>query len=857
MRVSGLNVRKDRVSESIAPEGTMGMIGRQEELGALVEILRGFRVVTIVAPGGMGKTTLAEALVERLLPERAIWFAPLAELQSSVSDGVSEALGVVPDRLGAVLAEHPDPVLVLDNAEHILGQVLEFIDQIFELVPNLSLVITSREPIGHEDEMTFRLEPLSHEDATTLFVERARQVDIKFVTDEAELHALARAVDGIPLALEMAASQVLVASVFEIRESLESRIVGGKRSRLGQVLESSWLGLPSEARAALRRLSLLHDGFDRSAASALIEHSDAQLETLVIRAWLQRDERQGAVRFRLPNVLRMFARARLEELPAEHARVIDQAARHFSSLNRVGRFGRCPPEFVENLYTLAKLHPDPGIRVGCVRATEFSARLHFGLEKFRVLALDVRLQGGLSPLQEAHMLWCESLAELAQTHISEGIEHALDALRIALEFDDVGLHGDACFVLGSSHAEDGRLIEAGEYFERGVAAVEGQNDLLDLKSALLQKVAMIEHVGGLEGHDARKTARLALDAARMSKDRYQEARSLSTQAAIVMHLGELERARRTFEESDKIDEELDDWMCRAHCQLNLGNIAMRLEEFELARKCFEEATEKSRQAGYAMVESMAMVGLAVLSLSRGVPTVALLEDALALLEGIDIHVERVGALAELAVHHIIRKDFDAADTTLGKAWRIALHIQEPAWIATIACYRGLVAHLTSRDSTEWFDAARAGTSELVDAFVAALHKEEFEDPDVRPPAWVVHDPFRVLTTSADSETVLTLKISDDGREVRLPDETVLDFSRRGPLRLLLLALARSSLQGEVLGVADILAAAWPGEIVTYDAARMRVYTAVKRLRRMGLEDWIVTNDQGYFLSPAIRVELRT
>lgn len=130
--------------------------------------------------------------------------------------------------------------------------------------------------------------------------------------------------------------------------------------------------------------------------------------------------------------------------------------------------------------------------------------------------------------------------------------------------------------------------------------------------------------------------------------------------------------------------ELDDWMCLSIGQLNLGNIALLLDETEDDLQAFERAESNAQKTGNAMIEAMAVTGRAVISLNRGEPRVDLLMHAIDLIEGIDVHVERLGALVELTVHQVWQEEFADAERTLVKAWRVALHVNEDVWLATIA-----------------------------------------------------------------------------------------------------------------------------------------------------------------------------
>jgi len=220
-------------------------VGRDDELVEVAELLAGHRLVTVTGPGGMGKTRLAGE-VARLVAGRfadGAWLVELAAVPDpgQVAAAVAARLGVpvvagvpVTEALAAVLGRQ-QLLLVLDNCEHVLGAVAELCAAVLPAADDVRVLVTSREPVGLAGELRFRLRPLSPgvpngpalPAAVQLFAERARQVDPGFVLDSASAPAAARLVqrlDGLPLAIELAAARVEALGLSQLLDRLEGSL---------------------------------------------------------------------------------------------------------------------------------------------------------------------------------------------------------------------------------------------------------------------------------------------------------------------------------------------------------------------------------------------------------------------------------------------------------------------------------------------------------------------------------------------------------------------------------------------------------------------------------------------------------
>ena len=250
-------------------------------------LLAGDRLVTLTGAGGSGKTRLAIEVAREFGDDvRYVDLAPITDTEL-VPVAVARALGL-PDqpgrtRIDTVIRFIDDRrlLMVLDNCEHLLDASADLILALLEACPALTIVTTSREPIGLSGEVTWRVPSLSlGDEATQLFTDRARRVKPEFAVadeDAATVAEICKRLDGMPLAIELAAARVRALSLTEILDSLHDRfrlLTGGSRRavRRQQSLEASvdWSHalLTEPERILFRRLSAFMGGFDLDAAQA-------------------------------------------------------------------------------------------------------------------------------------------------------------------------------------------------------------------------------------------------------------------------------------------------------------------------------------------------------------------------------------------------------------------------------------------------------------------------------------------------------------------------------------------------------------------------------------------------------------
>ena len=336
-----LRVAKAAVAQRI-PVQLSSFVGRDAELTQVGELLADNRLVTLTGAGGVGKTRLATQLAGQLTGEfgDGIWYVDLAPITDPavVPIAVARAFGL-PDQPGRSTTDtitrfvaDRQMLVVLDNCEHLLDASTELVVALLGAAPGLTLLATSREAIGVAGELGWRVPSLSlADDAIELFADRARHARPDFAVSDnvATITEICRRLDGVPLAIELAAARVRALSLAEILNSLHDRfrlLTGGARTavRRQQTLRASvdWSHalLTEPERVLYRRLAVFMGGFDLDAAQAVAGGGEVeryqvldQLTLLVDKSLVVAEDSGDRTRYRLLETVRQYALEKLGE----------------------------------------------------------------------------------------------------------------------------------------------------------------------------------------------------------------------------------------------------------------------------------------------------------------------------------------------------------------------------------------------------------------------------------------------------------------------------------------------------------------------------------------------------------------
>ncbi len=335
-------------------------VGRDAEVAEIRALLQSNRLVTLIGPGGVGKTSTAVRVALEVADDytAGVWNVELAQLQDggSIPSAVAFALGITladgdPAVAVAKALSAKSLLLILDNCEHIVAATACFIDILLQRAPNVTILSTSRQPLAINGEITYRISALGipttdaaqlvsvgearRYDAVVLFEERARSVDRHFVLSEANAPSVAQIVlrlDGIPLAIELAAARVAMFAPAEILQRLEerfriltskSRSVQPRQQTLRALIDWSYDLLDERERALLARLSVFVGGWTARAAGVVCADQVVDafdiidlLASLVEKSLVVADTGGTVSRYHLLESTRAYAMEKLEEANA-------------------------------------------------------------------------------------------------------------------------------------------------------------------------------------------------------------------------------------------------------------------------------------------------------------------------------------------------------------------------------------------------------------------------------------------------------------------------------------------------------------------------------------------------------------
>ena len=348
-RVHGELLAMDRPVRTGVRYDATSLLGRAEDVRRLHALLAGSRVVSIVGPGGLGKTRLAHVL-GREYPAPVVHFVELVGVTApddlvgevgsvlGVRDSVSGRRALTPEqradvraRIARYLDQSPG-LLILDNCEHIVAAVADLVAYLAATTRELRVLTTTRAPLAISAEQVYLLGELDTAYAVELFRQRAiaARPDGRLAGTEAVVAEIVERLDGLPLAIELAAAKVRVMGVADIARRLENRFAllrGGDRSApdrhqtLLAVIDWSWNLLAEPERRALRWLSVFHDGFGLAAAEAMLgDDALAAVQDLTDQSLLTVVETtSGGVRYRMLETVREFGRMQLVDAGEDDA----------------------------------------------------------------------------------------------------------------------------------------------------------------------------------------------------------------------------------------------------------------------------------------------------------------------------------------------------------------------------------------------------------------------------------------------------------------------------------------------------------------------------------------------------------
>jgi predicted ATPase/DNA-binding CsgD family transcriptional regulator len=649
------------------PAQVSSFIGREGELAAVRGLMSGSRLVTLTGAGGAGKTRLALQVVAGLLDGTGdgAWFVDLAPVGDPdlVAATVADVLGVRQEPGRPVLGTLVEAVggrrllVLLDNCEHVIGACAKLADALLGGCPDLALLATSREPLGIGGEHVHRVPSLSvpaddddaeairTSEAVRLLADRAAAQGMPLAWDEPTLAVagrICRRLDGIPLAIELAAARLRMMPAAELEARLDERfalLTGGSRAALARqqtlraMVDWSWELLTGPERAVLAALSTFAGGFGLAATEAVAAGPDVpagevlgHVVALVDKSLVQFDQAgTGPGRYRLLETVRQYAAGQLDALgpvAADQARVAhrdyylalaEAAAPQLTAAGQAAWLDRLDAE-LGNLraaiaFSQAQADPEPGLRLAASLRVYWRVRGHAAeaVGALRALLDTPAAQEATLPRARALTAAARLLGHTGGYATAE--RYCEEALAIATAA------GDDYLVAEVLHEQAWILVSQGQpgttvpLIERalGLARRVGEPHLTAslLSARALATIVAGDHAGA--ARDAAESLRLF----RQAGDRLRVGALLGSLGSIELSAGDLDAARNHLAESLDIAHALNDRHSIVIQTFNLG-LAEYLEGSpDAAEALFAESFELARRMGMKRSTAYALIGLAL------------------------------------------------------------------------------------------------------------------------------------------------------------------------------------------------------------------------------------------------------
>ncbi len=745
-----------RRSTNLTPAAT-SFVGRERALRELGELAEAHALITLVGCGGIGKTRLAIEFARgqwtAFATRGGVWFCDLAHVTTKAH--LASAIGAVLEvslagsesdavaQLGDELARRGPLLLVLDNLEQLTHAARETVGRWLAAAPEARFLATSREPLGLTGENLFDLDPLSppgetseigDSDAARLFVERTRALRRGYVVDEAEAEdvaAIVERLDGLPLAIELAAARMRVLSARQLLVELSSTFdllrsahsdVPTRHATIEAAIAWSWERLSPWERAALAQCSVFRGGFTLEATRGVLDLGDRDaldgVQALVDRSLVSVAHGPGndAPRFRLFESIRVFASKELEGVG--RAEVEERHARHYLELTRFfdeGDRSATPPSASARdqalrglgveLDNLVEVHRRAlAARPLTAEGVGYALRVAFALEaliarrgpmSLRHELFDACLEASthvaVDPRLVARALLGRASASADLGHPLEARSDAEAALRSARAADEPRLLGEALTTLARVDWNQGRIAEAREGFAGALASFERAGDEQARARAMFFLGNALYVQGAIE--EARDLYAGAIPLLAVAADRAHHATALSNLAGALSDLGNLDEAAKRGEAALALQREVGNRYGEANTVMNLGIVAVEQREFERARVRLAESTALHRAIGNRASEAISLVYEGLARECGGDAEEAKTQDlqAIAMQRDTGNAVFKGIALAYLSRLLAREGDVDAAERSLDEA-EAALEAAGPTLVgAVVTLVRGEIA----------------------------------------------------------------------------------------------------------------------------------------------------------------------
>lgn len=699
------------------PSQPTPFIGRATELADILRRLtdRDCRLLTLVGPGGIGKTRLALQTAQAFIASQpgegffshGIIFVPLAAVGSTpgMVSAIAEAVNFsfysnVPPRQQLLdYLREKEMLLILDDLEHLLAMGgTELIAGILTAAPKVKMLVTSREALNLQEAwfhpvegMSFPVEeaqlseaaPLKNYDAVQLFVQSAQRTRVSFslTAERAHVVRICQVVEGMPLAIELAATWLKALPVEKIAGEIERGLdllstrlqnVPARHRSIRVIFEQSWQLLGAEERAVLKRLAVFRGSFDQAAAEQVAGATLISLAVLVEKSLL-RVTAQG--RYQLQELLRQFAGEKLRDTPDDEAAGRTAHSGYYLTLLKTREgilLSQGQPE------ALAELDEEiENIRLAwqwAVEQDQLEALARTGVALYHYYQIRNRYQEG------------EEIFAQTATHLQRSANLAGQAQFERVLTQALARWGALTYFLGEYELANKRLHES-----LAMARHLGASQEIAFILNLLGQMA------GWQGKDAeaRLLLQQSLALSREIGDDHNTADALERLAQFSLHLGEYDQGKRLAEESLAISRRLGrpDWMAKALD--TLGLVTFFLGEYSQAERYYGDCLAISEKRGDQYSMALALGGLGLVAWAVGgagaAKAIPYAEKGLALSRGIGHQLHIAGRLSILGLLANSVGDYAQAQQYGQEALAIARRLDSPIFACFGLCVLGQAA----------------------------------------------------------------------------------------------------------------------------------------------------------------------
>ena len=742
-------------------------IGRQAELRGLAHRLEhGARLLTVLGPGGTGKTRLVRRYAMAWLGEwpGGVYFCDLSEARTleGIYFAVALALGVPLSKddagvqLGHAIAGRGRCLVILDNFEQVQPHADATVGRWLDRAADASLVVTSRERLHVAGEEVFALEPMDlASDAMALFEARARAQQPRFDIDDsnrAMVAQIVRLLDGLPLAVELAAARVRVLSLAQIVERMKDRFAllagargaAARQATLRAAIDWSWQLLDPWEQAALAQCSVFDGGFTLEAAEAVLDLSpwpgappaidaiQSLVDKSLLRAWLPKSARRLDITepfFGMYLSIHEYAAQKLDHFGEQARSLAEQRhGRYFAGFGSdaaqaalftrhgVARRQTLAVE-LDNLVgacrrAIQRRQPDLAAQCFLAAWAVLDAQGPYNLGA--ALGQQVAALEGLTPHHTAQvqMATAQALRTIGQGESADAL--LAQALSVARQSQDRLDEATALRQLAVACHRSGRPSEANQHFKAALALDELLNDRA-------RRGILMANLANLQMDEGRMTeARASYDGAlalhREVGNRAAEGIALGNLATLHHELGRLDEAREAYDAALLIHREAGSLQQEAITLCNLGMLLNQQGDRQQAAALYRDALKIHREIGNRRGEGVVLGQIGELrhALGERDQARAHYDEALRIHREVGNRNFEAGLLADVGALLAEQEQFDAALQALEEGERILRQLDDLLTVAKVLCIKGDVALKSGQ-----VDSARSALAEA-EALAAAL-----------------------------------------------------------------------------------------------------------------------------------------